>query len=186
MKSTATLAPVIVSTAAIESDLFGVALSSRPMGGLIVPIVSRTDATKTLGRKVTFDFKTLAEFKASLATNKDINAATKKKLRQEFLNGDSIKQRQMLGMAALQAAYQPDEFAPSGRVPDAMELRANGRLTLISVEKFIGKDKSETPKQKIERLERELREAKAAKGHAAAEEAVIVVEGEPESATAEA
>ncbi len=174
--STATLAPV-VSTVSAQRDLFGMELSARPSGGAITPIASKNDATKVLGRRLTFDFKTLAEFKSTLAGNKNINAATKKSMRQEFLNGDAIKQRQMLGMAALQASYQPDEFAPSGRVPDSMDLRAGGTLRLVSVEKFIGKVKTETPKQQIERLERELREVKA-KAAQPVEVETITVEGE--------
>lgn len=161
-----------------ETDLFGMPLATRPQGGTIVPIMSRTDATKQLGRKVTFDALTLAEFKAKLSADKSINAAAKKALRQQFLNSDAIKQRQMLGIAALQASFQPDEFAPAGRVPDSFDLRAGGTLRLVSVEKFIGKAKDETAAQKIARLERELREARAAKADAEAPEAETLPESQ--------
>lgn len=180
MNTTATLAPVTVSTSAKERDLFGTELATRQTGGTVTAIVSRTDATKTLGRKITFDALTLAEFKNKITADKSLNAANRKQLRQQFLNSDAIKQRQMLGMAALQASYQPDEFAPAGRVPDSIDLRAGGTLRLVSVEKFIGKVKTETAAQKITRLERELREAKAAKAEAATTEAETVeVESTP-------
>jgi hypothetical protein len=169
--NTATLTPVTESRN-VDLDLFGVSsLAVRPTGGNVTAIVSKKDETKQLGRKITFDFKTLAEFKATLADDKTLNAKSRKAKRQEFLSSDAIQQRQMLGMAALQAAYQPDDFAPMGRVPDSMELRKNGSLKLVSVEGFIGKDKSETPTQKIARLERELREAKTAKVEAKTMEA---------------
>lgn len=166
--TTTTLTPVTA-----ERDLFGTELATRPTGGMITPIMSKTDASKQLGRKVTFDFKTLSEFKAVLQSS-GLTAAEKKAKRQQFLSGDAVQQRQMLGLAALQAAYQADDMAPMGRVPDSLELRKNGTLKLVSVESFIGKAKTETPTQKIARLERELREAKSAKADAAAPEAETV------------
>ena len=160
MNNTTTLATV--TTEATATDLFGEALAPRPLSvGSVTQIVSRSDATKVLGRRITFDASTLAEFKATLNADKTLTAAAKKAKRQEFLNADAIKQRRLLGEIALRQAYEPDEFAPSGRVPDTMELRKNGSIKLVSVEAFIGKVKTETPAQKIERLERELREAKA-------------------------
>ncbi len=187
MNTETTLAPVTVAAPRnVDLDLFGVEqLSTRPTGGLVTQIVSKKDETKVLGRKVTFDFRTLAEFKATLAEDKTLNAAARKAKRQEFLNADSIKQRQMMGMAALQASYAPDSFAPLGRVPDSMELRKNGSLKLISVEAFIGKDKSETPTQKIARLERELREAVASKAEANTVEAETVPAVEAETVPVE-
>ncbi len=171
------IAPRAVSVAS-DKDLFGFELSARPTGGSITAIVSKKDETKQLGRRITFDAKTLAEFKAILADDKTLTARQKKEKRQAFLNADAIKQRRMLGVAALQAAYEPDDFAPMGRVPDSLELRKNGSLKLLSVESFIGKDKTETPTQKIARLERELREARAAKAEAKAEAAAVEVESE--------
>lgn len=168
-----TLATVINAPRAVtvtpDKDLFGFELASRNVGGNVSAIVSKKDETKQLGRRITFDALTLAEFKARLADDKTLNAKQKKERRQMFLNADAIKQRRMLGIAALTAAYEPDDFAPMGRVPDVMELRKNGSLKLLSVEAFIGKDKSETPTQKIARLERELREARASKAEAKAE-----------------
>lgn len=161
MSNTATLAPVTSSVETVTGEL---ALNdARPAlavsVGQVTKIVSRTDASKVLGRKITFDVATLSEFKDSLNADKTLNAAAKKAKRQEFLNADNIKQRQLLGEIALRTAYQADEFAPMGRVPDSMELRKNGSIKLISVESFIGKVRTETPAQKIARLERELREA---------------------------
>lgn len=168
-----TLANVIAPRAVAvtpDKDLFGFELASRPLGGANVSaIVSKKDETKQLGRRITFDALTLAEFKARLNEDKTLTAKQKKDKRQQFLNADVIEQRQMLGSAALTAAYKADDFAPMGRVPDVMELRKNGTLKLISVEAFIGKDKTETPTQKISRLERELREARASKAEAKAE-----------------
>ncbi len=152
-----------------DTDLFGFELAARPVGGHVTAIVSKKDETKQLGRRITFDALSLAEFKARLASDKTLNSKQKKERRQMFLNADAIKQRRMLGLAALQAAYEPDDFAPKGRVPDVMELRKNGSLKLISVESFVGPDKTETPTQKIARLERELREARASKAEAKAE-----------------
>lgn len=173
------LTPVATSK---EVDLFGCTIAERETKGTIVPIMSRTDETKQLGRKLTFDALTLSEFKAKLTADKSLNAGQRKQLRQRFLNSDAIKQRQMLGIAALQASFQPDEFAPAGRVPDSFDLRAGGTLRLVSVEKFVGKTATETAAQKIARLERELREAKVAKAEAEASEAETapaVIEGEP-------
>ncbi len=171
--NTDTLTPVTVAAPRnVDLDLFGVeSLATRPTAGNIVIIYSKKDETKALGRKLTFDIKTLAEFKATLTADKALNAKERKSKRQEFLNAGAIQQRQMLGIAALHAAYAPDEHAPMGRVPDSMELRKNGTLKLVSVESFIGKDKSETPTQKIARLERELREARASKVEATTTEA---------------
>ena len=154
--STTTLAPVT----ATQSDLFNYTPAARAAGE-VTQIVSRSDATKVLGRKITFDAVTLKEFKDGLNADKTLTAAAKKEKRQQFLHADAIKQRQLLGEIALRQAYEKDEFAPMGRVPDTMELRKNGTIKLISIESFIGKAKTETPAQKIERLERELREARA-------------------------
>lgn len=166
----ATLATVTASRPVTsDTDLFGFELAARPMGGTVTAIVSKKDETKQLGRRINFDALTLAEFKSRLADDKTLTSKQKKERRQAFLNADAIKQRRMLGIAALTAAYEPDEFAPMGRVPDVMELRKNGSMKLISVESFIGKDKTETPTQKIARLERELREARANKTEAKAE-----------------
>lgn len=144
------------TTAAL--DLFSPEIGKRSLSIVSVPIVSKKDADKELGRRITFDVVTLAQFKASLADTK-MNAAEKKKARQVFLNSDAVKQRQMLGAAAMQVAMQPDEHAPMGRVPDVMELRKNGTIKLVSVEQFLGVAK-ESAAQKIKRLEKELREAK--------------------------
>lgn len=161
----------------VQMSLFGEAFDKRPGALALVPIVSKKDPDKVLGRRVTFDVLTLAEFKEKLAKRSDINAAEKKKLRQEFLNKDAIGQRQMLAMAAVQAAMQPDEFAPAGRVPDSMELRANGTLKFVSVDKFLGTVK-ETEKQKITRLEKELAALKAAASTPAVIEAETLTEAE--------
>lgn len=175
-----TLANVIAPRAVVatsDRDLFGFELASRPLGGVnVTAIVSKKDESKQLGRRITFDVKTLADFKAVLAADKSLTSKQKKEKRQQFLNADAITQRRILGVAALQAAYEPDDFAPSGRVPDVMELRKNGSLKLLSVEAFIGKDKTETPTQRIARLERELREVKAENAKAKAEAAAPEVE----------
>lgn len=175
MSNTATLTPVT----ATQSDLFNYTPAARAAGE-VTQIVSRSDATKVLGRKITFDAVTLKEFKDGLNADKTLTAAVKKEKRQQFLHAGAIKQRQLLGEIALRQAYEKDEFAPMGRVPDTMELRKNGVIKLVSVESFIGKDKTETSAQKIKRLERELREAKAnAVKPVDAEVEVITVVGDP-------
>ena len=176
------------TTAAAELDLFGAPLRGRTVAISETAIVSKTDATKVLGRRVLFDTASLKDFKAKLAENKSLTAAQKRTMRGEFLHADAIKQRQLLGSMALSLAYEPDTFAPKGRVPELMELRKNGVIKLVSVDAFIGADKKETPKQKIERLEKELRAlrstAKAVESAGALDSPLI--EMEASTATAEA
>lgn len=135
MSNTATLATVTPS-AASDTDLFGMPLATRDTRGTTTPIVSKKGTVT--GRRLTFDSFTLAEFKDKL-TGSGLTAAQKKLKRQEFLNADAIKRRQLMGEMALRQAYEPDEFAPMGRVPDVMDLRKGGTIRLVSVQQFHGK-----------------------------------------------
>lgn len=167
--NTATLAPV-TTTAELNLGDERTATPTTLTVGRITAIVSRTDPSKTLGRRVQFNAETLSEYKSRLNADKSLNAQQRKAERQKFLNATEIEQRELLGLAAVKAAMRPDEFAPMGRVPDVMELRKNGGvLKFVSVETFIGKDKTETPAQKIARLENELRAERAALAEAKAE-----------------
>lgn len=156
---------------AAQLDLFGQPVTSRVHANS-TPLVTRTG--KVSGVRIGFDSQSFKDFKSVLAES-NLNAEQKKAKRQEFLSADAIKQRQMLGILVLQRAYEADDHAPLGRVPEVMELRKGGTMKLVSVAEVLG-HKPDTAKQKIAKLEAEiaaLRKAEAERKALEAEAQVI-------------